>query len=145
MISDKMLVPSSITPLTVDRVRRCKWWQYVNGHGTHMTRVVDTDSAWSIESNEYQVGCLPSAALDRLLAKLRASISGPSASAAGNHNTPSGSRGEGQLLPTTPPPEASLTATSRGWISGCVDCGCDQRGEHGRCEACEVACAGGAA
>ena len=72
-------------------------------------------------------------------------LSGPSASAAGKQRTPSGSRGEEQLPNTTPHPEASLTETSRGWISGCVECGCDERGEHGRCEACEVATAGGAA
>jgi hypothetical protein len=59
------------TPVVIDNARGVKWYQHINASGTHMTTVVCLSTGWSIDSNQYQVGNLPDAALDDLVKQLR--------------------------------------------------------------------------
>jgi hypothetical protein len=68
--TESLLSAGLIIPIEDDQ-RDVRWWQYVNQHGTHMTKVVCRKSGWSIVSNRFGVGGLSTVDLDALVAQLR--------------------------------------------------------------------------
>jgi hypothetical protein len=67
----KRVVTAPLIVPIEDDARNVRWWQYVNQYGTHMTKVIDRATGYSIESNEYGVGGLAVPDLDKLVGQLR--------------------------------------------------------------------------